>query len=106
MHDCRPHFGDSFPDHVWELLYADDTLLVGQDPAMIQRYMQIVAEEGLKPEEVLIGTESNELGDNFFNLGCVLRCACGLTHQDPRLRLCLLHHPLSCPPPPPWVQRT
>ena len=47
MHDCRRHF-DSFPNTLRELLYADDTLLIGQDASMIQRYMQIVAREGRK----------------------------------------------------------
>ena len=45
MHDCRGHF-DSFPDGLEESLYADDTLLIGKDPKLIQRYMNVIAEEG------------------------------------------------------------
>ena len=37
-----------------------------------RKSVQIVADDGLSPEQVLIGTESHELGDSFFNLGCVL----------------------------------
>ena len=45
MHDCRGQF-DSFPDGLEESLYADDTLLIGKDPKLIQRYMNVIAEEG------------------------------------------------------------
>ena len=45
MHDCRTHF-DSFPEDLEEALYADDTLLIGKDPKLIQRYMNMIAEEG------------------------------------------------------------
>ena len=45
MYDCRTHF-DSFLDDLQEALYADDTLLVGNDPKNIQRYMNVIAEEG------------------------------------------------------------
>ena len=47
IHDCRQHF-DSFSDGLQELLDTDDTLLVGQHPGLVQRYMQIISDEGRK----------------------------------------------------------
>ena len=65
IHDCRHHFGNSFPDQLWELLYTDDTLLVGRDPAMIQRYMQIMANEGRK-----YGLRVNNAKLEILQIGC------------------------------------
>ena len=45
MHDCRMH-SDDFANDMQELLYADDTLLIGSQPEQIQKYMNAVAEEG------------------------------------------------------------
>ena len=45
MHDCRAKLGD-IPMELEELLYADDTLLIGREPAELQRYMDCIATEG------------------------------------------------------------
>lgn len=37
-----------------------------------RKSVQIVADDGLSPEQVLIGTKSHQLGDGFLDLGCVL----------------------------------
>ena len=45
MHDCRAKMGD-IPMELEELLYADDILLIGREPAELQRYMDCIATEG------------------------------------------------------------
>ena len=46
MHDCKTHIPDA--GDMLALLYADDTLLVGSDPSMLQHCMHIIANQGRK----------------------------------------------------------
>ena len=47
MHDCRAKMG-GIPMELEELLYADDTLLIGREPAELQRYMDCIATEACR----------------------------------------------------------
>ena len=66
MHDCRANF-DEFPEALHEFLYADDTLLMGSDPILLQRYMQMVATEGGK-YGLLLNNGKLEMMQNGYGL--------------------------------------
>ena len=47
IYDCRTSFMDML-DTMLELLYADDTLWIGNNTELVQKYMQCIATEGRK----------------------------------------------------------